>query len=312
MSWFTHWFTPHESNNQRAKLLHPSALVLLIGVYAIFQIGLGQATRTFPQILGYASQISPDEIIRLTNLQRQSNGLSPVVYDAALSAAAAQKAADMVARDYWAHVSPIGTQPWYFITEAGYSYRYAGENLARDFSSPDAVVSAWMASPSHKDNLLSDKYKDIGVAVIDGKLGGQDTTLVVQMFGTKLAYTAPSIAKTSFTVKAADNPVPTLIPQTPVTVTVTVTPEPPTPTEVPVVMAKQADTAHVDPLVSPFSLTKALSLGILVLIIGVLTIDVIAVSRRKIVRWTSRSVAHLAFMVFLLISAIIIYRGQIV
>jgi len=299
MSWLVHLFLPHESNNQRAKLLHPSALAVLIAVFAVFQIGLGQITKAYPQILGYAAQIAPEEIIRLTNIERQNKGLSPVALDSALSAAAAQKAADMFARDYWAHVSPVGAQPWFFITGAGYSYRYAGENLARDFSSPETVIAAWMNSPSHRDNLLSDKYRDIGVAVVDGKLGGQETTLVVEMFGTKLAY-APAVAKTelgSFTVKAAEEVIPTP------TITITITP-----TLVPVVASTEINT----PPASPFGLTKAISLIFVVGIICVLVVDVIMVSRHKIVRWTSRSVAHLAFMIFLLISAIIIYRGQII
>jgi hypothetical protein len=199
----------------------------------------------------------------------------------------------MYARDYWAHVSPIGTQPWFFITESGYQYRYAGENLARDFSDPDSVVKAWMNSPSHKDNLLSDKYHDIGVAVVDGKLGGQETTLVVQMFGTKLAAVAPPVAKSvlDISVQAAAE-------------------EQIVPTATPVPVVASAQTLPVAK-VSPFGLTKALSVMIVVFIVGVLTIDVVLVARHKIVRWTSRSVAHLAFMLFLLISAIIIYRGQI-
>lgn len=297
MSAFTHWLLPHESNNQRAKLLHPSSLALIIAFFAIFQIALGQVSRQYPQILGYASQIAPAEIIRLTNLEREKQGLSDVNLDPELSAAAAQKAADMFARDYWAHVSPIGTQPWFFITAAGYNYRYAGENLARDFSDPNSVVTAWMNSPSHRENLLSAKYHDIGVAVVDGKLGGQETTLVVQMFGTKLAY-APQVAKSALdiSVKAAEEPVPTSVPPVPQI----------TPTPAMVQVSGSVVKA------SPFGVTKTLSLLVLVVIIGVLVIDVILVARRKIVRWTSRSLAHLVFMLFLLISAIIIYRGQII
>ncbi len=294
---FHHWFLPHESNNQRAKVLHPSFLSLLIVLFAVFQVGLGQISKNFPQVLGYAAQIAPDEIIRLTNIERQNNGLPPVVFDAKLSAAAARKAADMFARDYWAHVSPIGTQPWFFVSESGYEYRYAGENLARDFSDPNSVVGAWMNSPSHKENLLSEKYHDIGVAVVDGNLGGQETTLVVQMFGTKLAAVAAPVAKSvlDISVQAAgeEKVEPTAIPS---------------PTPVPAVASAQ--TLPVVKI-SPFGVTKALSVLIVVFIVGVLTIDVILVARHKIVRWTSRSVAHLAFMLFLLISAIIIYRGQI-
>lgn len=247
-----------------------------------------------PQILGYASQISPAEIIRLTNIERQSTGLNPVTEDKLLDQAAAQKAADMFARDYWAHVSPIGTQPWAFISQAGYSYRYAGENLARDFSDPNSVVRAWMDSPSHRENLLSGRYENIGVAVVDGNLGGRDTTLVVQMFGTKLAGNPTVKTAGTFTVKA-EEPSPAISPPVPTPLPTAVPIQPPVPVRT-----------------TPFALTKYLSLAILVIIILVLIADVIIVSRHKVSRWTSKSLAHLIFLVILLVAAATIIRGQII
>ena len=140
MSFFRHLFLPHHTNNQRAKILHPTALSVVIGLFAIFQIILGRFTIQFPDILGFASQIPVAEIVNLTNQERTGHGLSQLQLDSRLSAAAAQKAADMFAKNYWAHVSPTGTQPWFFISESGYTYRYAGENLARDFSNSSAVA----------------------------------------------------------------------------------------------------------------------------------------------------------------------------
>lgn len=273
-----HLFFPHDSNNQRAKILHPSGLLLVIGLFLTLQVAINQLTINYPQILGYASQISPEEIIRLTNAQRAAAGLSEVKLDSQLSAAAAQKAADMFARNYWAHVSPIGTQPWYFITNAGYSYRYAGENLARDFSDAKSVVDAWVASPTHRDNLMNSHYQDIGITVVDGTLEGRETTLVVQIFGTKLSA-APSVGSVSTAiikpVYAATSP------------------------------------AVMAPKVSPFDLTKTVSLGLLIIFVTVLVIDIVAVYQKKITRWTSKSFAHLLFMLALLIAAFIISKGQI-
>lgn len=273
-----HLFFPHDSNNQRAKFLHPSSLVLTIGFFVGFQLLLNQLTNNYPQILGYASQIFPEEIIRLTNTQRTSAGLPEVKLDPQLSAAAAQKAADMFARNYWAHVSPVGTQPWNFITQSGYSYRYAGENLARDFSDAKSVVDAWVASPSHRENLLNSRYQDIGIAVIDGQFEGRETTLVVQFFGTKLSA-APSIGSVSTSIVK------------------------------PVYAASTS--AVTASKVSPFDLTKAVSLTLLIIFVTVLIIDLVAVYQKKIVRWTSKSFAHLLFMLALLIAAFIISQGQI-
>ena len=274
-----HLFFPHQSNNQRAKLLHPSGLVLIIGLFVVFQVTINQLTINYPQILGYAAQISPEEIIRLTNIQRTSAGLSEVKLDTKLSAAAAQKAADMFARNYWAHISPVGTQPWYFITESGYSYRYAGENLARDFSDAKSVVDAWVASPSHRENLLNSRYQDIGIAIIDGQLEGRETTLVVQFFGTKLAA-APSLGVSTSIVKS--------------------------------VQAAESQPAPAPPAkVSPFAVTKTVSLLLLVVFVTVLVIDIVAVYRQKIVRWTSRSLAHLFFLAALLVAALLLNGGKI-
>ena len=273
-----HLFFPHESNNLRAKLLHPSSLFLIIGIFVVFQLAISQFTSRYPHILGYASQISPEEIVRLTNENRVSQGLTALQLDPQLSAAAAAKAADMVARDYWAHASPMGTQPWFFITQAGYSYRYAGENLARDFSNAPDIIQAWMDSPTHRENLLNSNYHDIGIAVIDGKLGDRETTLVVQMFGTKPSAVA-SIGSSASKIIAV-KPVQAASIQTAVT--------------------------------SPFDVTKSLSLALLIIFTLVLAIDVYSVYSRKIVRWTSKSYAHLAFLLGLFSAALIISRGQII
>src|SRR3989338_7182361 len=100
-----------------------------------------------------------------------------------LSLAAEKKAEDMFARNYWAHNGPNGSTPWDFIKGAGYTYIYAGENLAKDFQNSNDVVQAWMKSPSHRENILRKEYQDIGFAVVNGVLNGEETTLVIQMFG---------------------------------------------------------------------------------------------------------------------------------
>lgn len=91
---------------------------------------------------------------------------------------------------YFEHVSPEGRDPWYWFHEANYVYRYAGENLAIDFSDANALFAAWMESPTHRANILHPKYTEIGVAVVDGLFADTPTTLVVQHFGTPM--TAPA------------------------------------------------------------------------------------------------------------------------
>jgi hypothetical protein len=89
--------------------------------------------------------------------------------------------------------------PWYWITQTGYEYLYAGENLAKDFITAQSAVDAWMASSTHKSNIISPYYKDMGIAVVEGKLQGKPTVLVVQIFGqaqpTKIGQSEASIQK---------------------------------------------------------------------------------------------------------------------
>jgi len=134
-------------------------------------------------ILGFATDINTKALLEQTNSQRQENGLSALSYNNVLSNAAYQKAQDMFDDDYWAHVAPDGKTPWDFIIQNGYKYSYAGENLAKDFNKSSSVVSAWMNSPSHRANILNPNYTEIGFAVVNGTLSGEETTLVVQMFG---------------------------------------------------------------------------------------------------------------------------------
>src|SRR3989339_1278732 len=178
-----HLFLPRASNNHKAKILHPSGLLVLASFFILFQAVLNFIPKLGPSILGYASQISPDEIIRLTNEKRAQAGLPSLTLNGTLSVAAQSKGNDMIIKDYWAHIAPDGTQPWSFFTSAGYRYRYAGENLARDFSSASSAVDAWMNSPTHRDNILNPKYKEVGIGVTEGDLAGVDTTIVVQFFG---------------------------------------------------------------------------------------------------------------------------------
>lgn len=185
---------PHVHKNgevHRAHGLSLLALFLYLQVLIIFTVGLYSIKLAAPQILGVA-KFTAEQIVALTNAKRQANGLELLSFNPSLAQAAAAKARDMFAEDYWAHSSPTGVTPWSFITGAGYKYIFAGENLARDFTNADSTVEAWMNSPSHRSNLLDKNFKEIGVAVASGKLGGGESTLVVQMFGTSVSPTLAS------------------------------------------------------------------------------------------------------------------------
>jgi hypothetical protein len=173
------FFIPNKSNGFQPYLLRKSALV----VYTLLLL----LVNTIGGMLGIpevrASSITSANIIQLTNQERASLGLNTLRSNSKLSAAALAKANNMFQEQYWDHFGPNGETPWQFISQAGYSYVYAGENLAKGFRTAEGVHEAWMASPTHKENIVSRNYQDIGVAVVEGVLLGKETILVVQMFG---------------------------------------------------------------------------------------------------------------------------------
>ncbi|MCX6763080.1 MAG: CAP domain-containing protein [Candidatus Moranbacteria bacterium] len=130
-----------------------------------------------------ASDITAEKILGLTNSSRAAAGESMLTANPKLSLAAEAKADDMIAKNYFSHTSPEGVTPWKWIDGESYDYSYAGENLAMDFQSADKMEDAWMKSPTHRANILNEKYKDIGVAVKAGSINGSETILAVVMFG---------------------------------------------------------------------------------------------------------------------------------
>lgn len=179
-----HFFLPHPETHKKAHLLSSWALAVYVILFLVLYSGLKTFNLYKPGVLGVESSVDQQELIRLTNIERQKSGLGPVSEDLRLDTAAMEKAKNMFAENYWAHFSPSGKDPWGFINGAGYNFSYAGENLAKSFYQSDEVVKAWMASRTHKENILNKHYRHIGIAVLEGTLNGEKTTLVVQEFGT--------------------------------------------------------------------------------------------------------------------------------
>ncbi len=203
---------PHKGNNHHPWAIRHQGLALFTLGILVSQILTNVAVGKPAFVLGFATDIQKEQLISQTNQQRQSNGVGTVTESPALSQAAMLKARDMFANNYWAHVSPKGTTPWHWFNLVGYSYQYAGENLAKGFDTSGGVISGWMNSPSHRENLLNPNYKEIGMAVLNGQLDGEATTLVVQFFGTVLGSTA--VAQTPPTptkqVTLRPTPIPTV------------------------------------------------------------------------------------------------------
>jgi len=190
------FFVPKQENNYQSGSLHLGMLstYLLIAIFFVF---VSKTTPLFSNVLGIATDININKLLEGTNEERAKANLSPLKLNTQLTVAAQKKAAHMFQNDYWAHFAPDGTSPWDFIKQSGYSYEYAGENLAKNFLFSQNVVDAWMNSPSHRENLLRKEYTDVGFAVVNGMLGGENTTLVVQMFGSPIQGVAESPSSSS-------------------------------------------------------------------------------------------------------------------
>ncbi len=178
------WLVPHHGNHYQPHLLRPFVLVAVLAMVLVTQLSWNLAANGHGQVLGYQSRVHGADLVILTNQERQKVGLPALAEDSRLTAAARLKATDMLEHQYWAHVSSDGTEPWSFFARVGYNYRYAGENLARDFLTSHATFKAWMDSPTHRDNILNPDFQEVGFATMTGRLNGRDTTLVVAHYGT--------------------------------------------------------------------------------------------------------------------------------
>lgn len=108
------------------------------------------------------------EVIRLVNEIRAENGLKALTYDWELSRVARYKSQDMKDNKYFSHTSPVYGTPFQMIKNFGISYRSAGENIAKGYSTPQAVVNSWMNSSGHRANILNANYTHIGVGYVAG------------------------------------------------------------------------------------------------------------------------------------------------
>lgn len=169
---------------------------------------------------------SPDiqKIIADTNQQRIEQGQPKLRHQPQLDEAATQRATDMFQKQYFSHYAPDGTPPWSAFRQSGYQFSQAGENLAIDFSSVDSVVGVWMDSPTHRQNILSEKFADIGVAVVEGKYEGHQTIIIVQLFGRPVGVAA--LTKQVEKQKPATKNIPTTLSKDTIQKKTTVAPTP--------------------------------------------------------------------------------------
>ena len=174
-------------SNKKIALIIAAIIVLVILVTIVANVS------NFRKVTPAA--VISSNIITLANVDRTQHSLMPLKVNPVLVEAATLKAQDMATKGYFAHVGPDGLDTKHWFSVVNYNYRYAGENLAVNFDESIDVENAWLNSQSHRDNILNNKFTEIGVATATGTYKGVTATFVVEMFGMPMPTSTLSFAR---------------------------------------------------------------------------------------------------------------------
>ncbi|PIY71613.1 hypothetical protein COY87_05285 [Candidatus Roizmanbacteria bacterium CG_4_10_14_0_8_um_filter_33_9] len=282
-----HLFVPSYRNNYKSKALHTDFLAYYLIFALLLMITVKNIRSNYPNVLGFATDITSNKLLELTNNERTKANLNPLILNNNLTEAAEKKAKDMFNKNYWSHFGPNGETPWDFILGTGYQYEYAGENLAKNFLFSQGVVDAWMKSPTHRENLLRKEYANIGFAVVNGVLNGEETTLIVQMFGTPATGLNQSLNQKINPLTQNKNDSITLSGND---------------------MQNILGNSEKRSVINIFSFSIEATYFFLIFFALVLMIDFVIASKLHIIRISGKNIAHLVFIGFILIAIVFILK----
>jgi uncharacterized protein YkwD len=158
-------------------------VVVILGVLTLPAVATAVEPASRPSALG-ASDITAESILTAMNEYRAKYQLEPLRSELRLTSAAEDRMRDMEDLGYWAHESPDGRSPFFWVRYRAYRFSMVGENLARGYETATVLVESWMDSPGHRSNILGVQYRDVGIAVIDGATTGRSPgRSVVVLFG---------------------------------------------------------------------------------------------------------------------------------
>ena len=154
----------------------------LLILFVIAAAGLCLPAGAFAACPGAETQPNPENLdqiaattLCLLNEQRADKGLPVLKAQDELERASVDYSELMVDEQFFSHVSPAGSILTQRLTDAGYlggdGAWIVGENIAWGESylgTPGAIVTAWMNSPGHRENILSSDYDEIGVGIAVG------------------------------------------------------------------------------------------------------------------------------------------------
>ncbi len=327
-AWLKKMFVPHEGNNHHPHFWKDRTVAVLLIIVLLAELAvLSQSSFTFNKST-YLAAVLPGVLASLTNDQRAASNASPLAENSLLAEAARQKASDMATRGYFAHNTPEGYLPWYWLTRVGYSYDHAGENLAVNFTDSKDVVDAWMNSPTHRANIVKAVYTETGIGMAEGMYEGRPAIFVAQFFGTpkiaaKVAPAVPAVTAVSPAVVAmaptstpATRPAPTTVTSTTSIAVATATVAAAS-TTVPSVAGAESDSQVAEPslkeslLASPRHTGSTLLLIILAVIVAAFLLILFINGKVHHPRITLLAVAFIVIIIGLLVFNTITLKDKV-
>lgn len=139
------------------------------------------------------AEVTYNGIYTSVNTVRVAHGLPVLRHSEALDRVANDRLHDMITNNYFAHISPTGLDEWTWYKKEGYNFKESGENLAEYYDTSEQTITAWMNSPTHRQNILSPKYTETGIAT--------NGVITVQEFGKTRAEYLSALGYTSLTTK---------------------------------------------------------------------------------------------------------------
>lgn len=173
-------FKKHSDHYKKIYAPYLPAILIFFLSFAIFNFTSGSNGET----LNTTSDISQTRLLEETNEKRIDNNESGLKLNTLLSKAAQKKANDMANNNYWSHATPNGKQPWQFISDEGYEYSIASENLAYGFPTASETINGWMNSSTHKQAMLDQAINEIGFGIANSPdyQDRGEQTIVVAMY----------------------------------------------------------------------------------------------------------------------------------
>jgi len=190
LAWLHKQFIPHEGNGHRPHFLRPKNGVKILAAVVFLEVFLLSNVYIFPQFKDFLAAVLPGVLVDLANGSRIDANAGNLAVNPLLVVSAQMKAEDMAKNGYFAHDSPAGISPWFWFNKSGYKFLYAGENLAVHFVDSEDVHRAWMASQTHRANILNPNFIEIGIGIAQGVFQGRSAIFIVQHFGRP--YSAPA------------------------------------------------------------------------------------------------------------------------